>query len=153
MALLYLDTSALVKLYIQEPGTERMLELAHPDARNQLAILSLARIEFRAAVRRRAKLGDIDADVADQLIRGFTDHLGSMFQIQPINEVVLEEAAQLIDRYTLRAYDALQLAGCLALLSIVGEEVGVQFVSADATLCKAADDEGFGVVNPANPAG
>jgi predicted nucleic acid-binding protein len=61
LALLYLDTSALVKLYVQEQGTEKMLELAHPDTGNRLVILSLSRIEFRAAVRRRAKLGYIDA--------------------------------------------------------------------------------------------
>ena len=148
MALLYLDTSALVKLYVQEPGTERMLALAHPDANNRLAIVSLARIEFRAAVRRRAKLGDLDSVGADALIRSFMEHLASIFQVQPVNDAVLEEAAGAVDRHTMRAYDAVQLGGCLALRSTVGEEVEVQFVCADEQLVEAARAEGITVVNP-----
>jgi len=148
VALLYLDTSALVKLYVQEPGTERMLALAHPDAGNRLAIVSLARLEFRAAVRRRAKLGDLDAAAADGLIRGFVEHLASVFQVQPVNDAVLDEAAGVIDRYTLRAYDAMQLGGCLALRSTVGEDIEVVFVCADDALVEAARIEGITVINP-----
>ncbi len=148
MALLYLDTSALVKLYVQETGTERMLELAHPDTGNRLAILSLARLEFRAAVRRRARLGDIGPALADRLIHTFGEHLASSFQTQPINDVVLEEAAGVIDRYGLRTYDAVQLGGCLTLRTTVGAEIGIEFVCADEALLEAARAEGLIVVNP-----
>ncbi len=151
MALLYLDTSALVKLYVQEPGTEPMLALAHPDANHRLAILSLARLEFRAAVRRRVKLGDIEATVADMLIHSFSEHLATIFQVQPVNDAVLEEAAGVIDRYSIRAYDAVQLGGCLALRSTVGEEVDVQFVCADDQLLAAARAEGLPAINPCAP--
>jgi predicted nucleic acid-binding protein len=145
---LYLDTSALVKLYVQELGTEQMLALAHPDANHRLAIVSLARLEFRAAVRRRAKLGDIDSAVADALIRDFVQHLGSIYQVQPVNDAVLEEAAGVIDRHALRAYDAAQLGGCLALRAAVGEEMEVQFVCADEPLLEAARAERLAVINP-----
>lgn len=148
MALLYLDTSALVKLYVQEAGTERMLELAHPDDNHRLAILSLARLEFRAAVRRRAKLGDLDSMTADHLIRSFSDHLAGVFQVQPVNDAVLDEATGVIDRHAARAYDAVQLGGCLALRSTVGEEMEVQFVCADEELLEAAHAEGLAVANP-----
>lgn len=148
MALLYLDTSVLVKLYVQETGTEQMLALAHPDANHRLAIVSLARIEFRAAVRRRAKLGDIDSSVADALIRNFMEHLAGIFQVQPINDAVLEESAGVVDRHMMRAYDAIQLGGCLALRLTVGEDVDVQFVCADEQLVEAARAEGIAVINP-----
>lgn len=148
MALLYLDTSALVKLYVQETGTERMLELAHPDAGNSLAIVSLARIEFRAAVRRRERLGDIDAALADGLIQRFAKHLAGSFQVQPVNDAVLEESAGVIDRHGLRAYDGVQLGGCLALRSTVGTSIEVQFVCADQTLIEAAQAEGLTAINP-----
>jgi predicted nucleic acid-binding protein len=148
VAVLYLDTSALVKLYVREQGTDAMLQWAHPDAGHRLTILSLSRVEFRAAVRRREKLGDIDAGVADELVRTFGDHLASMFQIQPVNEAVLENAAMVIDRHTLRAYDAIQLGGCLVLHTMNGGEVELQFVCTDEVLLEAARTEGLTVINP-----
>lgn len=148
MALLYLDTSALVKLYVQEAGTEAMLTLAHPDANNQLAILSLTRLEFRAAVRRRAKLGDLEPLVADSLILSFSQHLASVFQVQPINDAVVEEAAGAIDRYGIRAYDAVQLGGCLVLRSTVGKDREFHFVCADQELLSAARADGIAVIEP-----
>lgn len=151
MALLYLDTSALVKLYVQEAGTERMLELAHPDAGNQLAIVSLARIEFRSAVRRRAQIGDIDAATAVLLIRTLNVHLATLFQVQPVNDMVLEEAAGAVDRHLLRAYDAVQLGGCLALQSTVAEDFETQFVCADGHLLRAAVADGLVVLDPCQP--
>jgi predicted nucleic acid-binding protein len=148
VALLYLDTSALVKLYVQEQGTELMLRLAHPDANHQLAILSLARLEFRAAVRRRAKLGDFEPLVADSLLMSFAQHLATVFQVQPINDAVLEEASGLIDRHGIRAYDAIQLGGCLALRDTVRGELEVQFVCADHQLLSAATNEGVPTIEP-----
>ena len=149
MAFLYLDTSALVKLYVRETGTERMLQLVHPDAEHQLAILSITRVEFRAAVRRRAKLGDIDSTLADELIRDFIDHLASIFQVQPVNDLVLNKATGVVDRHGVRSYDAIQLAGCLALRSTVGDEMETKFVCADNDLLRAAQGEGLPTINPA----
>jgi len=149
VALLYLDTSALVKLYVQEAGTERMLALAHPDTGNRLAILALTRVELRAAVRRRARLGDIDAPLANELIRTFNEHVANLFQVQPVNEVVLDEAAGAIDRHALRAYDAVQLGGCLALRATVGERFETHFVCADDALFQAALAEGLTAIDPA----
>jgi predicted nucleic acid-binding protein len=147
VALLYLDTSALVKLYVQEQGTEKMLALAHPDAGNRLVILSLSRIEFRAAVRRRAKLGDIDAKLADELISEFNEHVASVFQLQPVNEPVMDAAGAAIDQHYLRAYDAMQLGGYVALRTSLGEEVETVFVCADDNLLNAARNQGFPTVN------
>jgi predicted nucleic acid-binding protein len=149
VALLYLDTSALVKLYVIEEGTEQMLAIAHPDANNQLAILALARVEFRAALRRRQQMGDIPAETSDDLIKMFQGHCNSVLQVQPINELVLEAAIGVVDRQTLRAYDALQLGGCLALRRALELEDDLQFVCADAKLVDAARDEGLITVNPA----
>jgi predicted nucleic acid-binding protein len=146
---LYLDTSALVKLYVQESGTDLMLQLAHPDSNNQLAILSLTRLEFRAAVRRRAKLGDFEPLVADDLLLSFSQHFATVFQVQPVNDAVIEEASGVIDRHTIRAYDAIQLAGCLALRATMGGEADIHFICADQQLLKAARAEGIATIEPA----
>ena len=71
MAFYYLETSALVKLYVREPGTDRLLALAARSAENRLAILALAQIEFRSAVRRRERTGEIPSPIASQLLETF----------------------------------------------------------------------------------
>ena len=55
MALLYLDTSALVKLYVSEPGSERMMELASEDANHSPAISAITQVEFYSAIDRRRR--------------------------------------------------------------------------------------------------
>lgn len=149
MAILFLDTSALVKLYVREEGTDEMLRLSHPDLGNKLAILSVTRIEFRAAIRRRARLADIEQETANALIGQFVEHLSDMYLVQPLNETVLETASGVIDRHALRAYDGMQLAGCLTFRAAFGEDADMQFVSADDTLSCAARAEGLYVINPA----
>jgi len=73
LALYYLETSALVKLYVYEPGTDRLLGLTASDAGHRFAILSLAQVEFRAAIRRRQRVGEIPDSAADELSNPFAD--------------------------------------------------------------------------------
>ena len=147
MALYYLETSALVKLYVREPGTDRVLRLASRTANHRLAVLALAQAEFRSAVRRRQREGDIDERLATRLIQRFEQHLEARFLRQPVNELVLDKALDLIDRYPLRAYDAVQLAGCLVLKSTSTGEDPV-FVCAGRQLIAAAETEGLAALDP-----
>lgn len=147
MALCYLETSSLVKLYVREPGTERLLALAARAANNRFTILSLAQVEFRSAVRRREKNGEIPAGLATQLIASFQNHLESRFAVQAVNDFVLDLASMLVDRHALRAFDAVQLAGYLALKNTSGSEVPL-FVCSDQQLLSAAELEGASILDP-----
>jgi predicted nucleic acid-binding protein len=146
LAVYYLDTSALVKLYVRELGTEQMLQLAGSASGHTLAILGLTRVEFRAAVRQRQRAGDLPDDVANLLIARMEQHLQNLYLVQPATEAVIEEAAGVLDRHPLRAYDAVQLAGCLSLRSQLRERPS--FVCSDRRLLQAAEDEGFTVLDP-----
>ena len=147
MALYYLETSALVKLYIREAGTDRMLALADRTAENRLATLSLSKIEFRSAVRRRERNGEIPANIATQLLDAFDRHMQIRFLSQPVTETVLDVAAMFIDRHALRAFDAVQLAGYLGLKDSAGNTPPV-FVCSDQTLLAAAKQEGIPILDP-----
>jgi predicted nucleic acid-binding protein len=151
VATLYLDTSALVKLYVREDGTERMLAVAHPDAGHRLTILSLARIEMRAAVRRRSRQGDLSPAEADLLLDRLNLHLAAVLAVQPVNDLVLEQAAAAIDRHALRAYDAVQLGGFFALRIQLGGEFQCKFICADAELAAAARRDGIELVDLLDP--
>ncbi|MBI4441880.1 MAG: type II toxin-antitoxin system VapC family toxin [Acidobacteria bacterium] len=146
MALYYLDTSALVKLYVREPGTEQMVRLASPSSGHTLAVLALARVEFRAAVRQRERKGDVPHDAAGALIARMEEHLQNLYLVQLVTEAVVEEAAALLDRHALRAYDAVQLAGCLSLREKLNESPS--FVCFDRQLVRAAEREGLTVFDP-----
>jgi hypothetical protein len=65
-----------------------------------------------------------------------------------MSEAILDIACGLIDNHPLRAYDPIQLAGCLALRSSNANEHPV-FVGSDDNLLKAAEAEGLPVWNPA----
>ena len=147
MALYYLETSALVKLYVREPGTERLLRLASRAANHRLAVLALAQAEFRSAIRRREREGDIDPALAIRLIDRFEQHLQGRFIRQLVTDSVIEKALDLIDRYPLRAYDAIQLAGGLVLKTTADSAAPI-FVCADRQLIAAAEAEGLAALDP-----
>ena len=147
MAFYYLETSALVKLYVRETGTERLMALANRTHENRLAILALSRVELRSAVRRRERSGELPAPIATLILEAFKRHLEVRFVAQTVSEFVLDVASTLIDRHALRAYDAMQLAGYKALRSSTGNEVPV-FVCSDLALLRAAELEGIPVLDP-----
>ena len=142
----YLDTSALIKLYVEEEGTEQVVEATQDAADGRVIIVDLTPLEARSAIRRREREGDISAADADRVLRQIENDCSMTFLMQPSTSAVMEEAARLIDRHPLRAYDALQLAGCLVVRD--GMPGPVTFVCADSRLCDAARHEGLEALNP-----
>ncbi|MGB7584464.1 MAG: type II toxin-antitoxin system VapC family toxin [Terriglobales bacterium] len=150
MALYYLDTSALVKLYLREPGTEQMVRLAGRAAGNQLAVLSLSQVEIRSTLRRRERAGDITGAVVAHLLDAFQRHLEGVFLRQALTEAILDVACEMVDRHSLFTLDAVQLAGYLAVRTASGANTPI-FVSADNGLLRAAEAERIPVLNPLAP--
>ena len=149
MANVWFDTSALVKLYVTEKGTARVTGLIGDSAGFRAVILDIALVEARSAIRRREREGDISRSEADRILRRIDDDAASFFEVAPSGAAVLEEAARLLDRHPLRAYDAMQLAGCrIASRRAPGPW---KFACADARLCAAAEREGLTPENPIAP--
>jgi predicted nucleic acid-binding protein len=147
LSLYYLETSALVKLYVRESGTDQMLSLMTRPGSDNFAVLSLTRIEFHAAIRKRQRVGDIEKSLANRLIRRFNQDLKTEFFKQVISDSVLDAAAGLLDQYPLRAYDAVQLAGCVV-LKATPDGNDIVFVCADRQLVEAARSMGLQCLNP-----
>jgi hypothetical protein len=146
----FLDSSALVKLYVREPGTEQMLELAaKPDTR--FAALSITRVECRAALRRRQRARDIDEATTSAVLVRIEEDLRALFAVQPVDDNVLTGAMQLLDKHSLRAYDSMQLSAALN-FQVQGPASTVVFVCSDATLLQAARAEGALCFDPAQDA-
>jgi predicted nucleic acid-binding protein len=151
LSVYYLDTSALVKLYVREPGTERMLRLADPAGGHTLAVLGLARVEFHAAIRLRERLGDVTHEIAGQVLGAMEERGAKLLFNSTLPDLVIEEAVALVGRHALKAYDAVQLAGHILLRARLGRPA--TFVCSDRQLLKAAADEGMSVLDPTSETG
>lgn len=135
-----------MKLYVRESGTLQMLDLiADPEA-HRFAILSLARAELYSAIRRRERAGEISSILVAQLLNRFESHLETHYLRQSVSDSLLDLACGLIDRHPLRAYDALQIAGCLMLRTTAPEPL--VFVCADQRLLNVAQLENLTCMDP-----
>ena len=132
-----------MKRYIREPGTERTLSFLR-DPNNTFAALAVTQVE--SAIRRREKNGDLPGRIADHLLDLLQIHTRDEYAVLAITPQVIDLATAIIDRHTLRGYDALQLAAYLA-LKVFGGVKPTLFICADRALLRAATLEGADVVD------
>ena len=142
----YFDTSALLKLYIQEDGSDRLRRMLDQSEDNRVFILELTLLEARSALRRRERAREISTPDANRFLTQIDQDGKSRYFVEQISPQVTAEAHRLIDSHPLRALDALQLAGCI-LLSQTYHSPPI-FVCADYDLCDAATAERIPTINP-----
>jgi predicted nucleic acid-binding protein len=134
----YLDTSALVKLVLEEPGTEAVVTLWDQDSDRLASLLAYA--ELRAAVAAAGRSGRIPrSGAADARLE--TDTIWQRVIGVEIDESLVRTAGELAERHGLRAADAIHLASAIRV-----REAGTVFVSFDHRLREAAAAEGFAVL-------
>jgi predicted nucleic acid-binding protein len=143
----FLESSALVKLFVAEKGSDRMIHLAETSEDAMKLASSLAQIEVRSAIRRRQRGGDItESDAADALRqlelewRRLIEH--------PLTSSVVSHALAIVDRQFLRSLDAVQLATAIAAQASLPPGRQITFVCVDERLLKAAQAEGLKTLNP-----
>lgn len=140
--ILFLDSSALVKRYVQEAGTEAVLELIQQSA---LAVASrLTWLEVTSAVTRRTRGSALLR--ADEVIRALDDDFSVLIDIVEVTGSVIADARGFSRRHSLRAGDAVQLASVKEAKARYGE--GVSFICSDKKLLATARSEGFEAVDP-----
>lgn len=131
--ILFCDTSALVKLYIIEAGSEelkaRMLEA------EAVAVCRIAWAEAHAALSRRAREVPGDGDVIEQAKAALAADWPH-FVVMEIDQTLVELAGEYADTFALRGYDSIQLAAAFEAGRIALSPVF--FACFDARLNKAA---------------
>ena len=70
----YLDTSAFVKLYVEEKGSDVVRTLAEDYDSNELIISDLTLLEARSAIRRRERQADVSAEDAISILERMIAH-------------------------------------------------------------------------------
>jgi uncharacterized protein len=152
MSVYFVDSSALVKRYINETGSQWILNLCHPASNHDIVIAAIAGVEIIAAITRRARGGSIDAEDAAALCHQFRVDLETEYQVIDISDRIIAAAMNLAQAQGLRGYDAVQLAAACAVNSLCIENslLLVTLVSADNELNEAALREGLKVENPSH---
>ncbi len=146
MTTYFVDTSALVKRYIIEIGSKWVLSWIEPQANNVIAVSEIAYVEIRSAFARRVRDGSLSSGNAQRLKSDAEAHLRMEYLITPVDTGLLQIAGQMVDSYTLRTLDSIQLACAMRAQNIL--QVPLIFISADTNLLAAATAEGFTVDNP-----
>jgi len=136
--ILYLDSSAIVKLYVEEAGSGEGRSQAV--ASDVLVSTVLAEVEVLAAFARARRMGSLAVqaaiDVATQFLREWPE-----YRHVEVTASVVASAGRLAATHGLRAYDAVHLASSIELRTVVGEPV--VFATFDRMLWRAARESGL----------
>jgi predicted nucleic acid-binding protein len=143
MEFYFFDTSALVKRYYDESGTDTVDRLISSEIPTVISSLSV--IETTSAFRRKYNRDEITEDEMNALLGEFFREALDDFIIVPLDESLTQFSFELVTADDLRTLDSLQLS---AALSLATEEESPVFVCADTDLVSTAKQHGLDTVNP-----
>lgn len=143
----FFDTSALVKIYHQEIGSDIVLPIYN--GKDEIFVCELSKIEFASAVLRKFRNNEIELNTGLVLIDKFLSDLSIRFRIITLLPSLIDTAFDLItDHGKIRhlvTLDAIQLATFL----IIADD-NTLFVCADERLNQIVQKLSFRVLNMKN---
>jgi predicted nucleic acid-binding protein len=136
--ILYLDASALVKRYVDEPGSHRVHELIGRS--DEIGTSLIGRVEVVAALAKAMRVGALSPDDAEKMMAQFQTDWPDLVAIHTTNAVV-ELASTYAWEHGLRGFDAVHLAS--AMVWQIASNRTVSFATYDRQLWQAADTIGL----------
>jgi len=149
MTTYYLDSSAVVKRYVAEAGSDWVRAICQ-DAHNILFLAELTLAEVSSAFARRCRGGDITDEDRRNYLDLFIHDCAHDYHLIPIERPSIDRAVDLTQQHYLRGYDAVQLACALVANDrlIAAGLLPLTFVSADDDLVAAAIAQRLLAENP-----
>lgn len=142
---LYFDTSALVKYFHDEDGSDIIINLID-SGENDIWVLDLSRVEFYSAILRKYRLKEIDIHQFNESRNSF-DEKYTLFNIIYISQPIFDEAENLLIKYGfengLRALDSLHLSA----FNLIANE-DWKLVTSDDLMCKIVNVLEYDIINP-----
>jgi len=136
--LIFIDSSALVKRYVRETGSDLISRLMNDDS--DWVASELARLETRAAICRQGPEGAADSEAQRQLAQDW-----DRFHSVPIDAACLVSAQEIGCDHRVRTLDAIHLAAAMRMPGDVG------FLSFDQRQVEAALKLGLQVLPTSGP--
>lgn len=145
----FLDTSALIKRYVMEAGTDWLRLLLASKTENKFFIAQITPVELVSATSRRKREGSLSPRTSRAVRLLINRHLIRDYDVIRLTREVTQSAMDLLEVHTLRAYDSIQLASALNLQkAIESSAIPFVFLSADDRLLAVAHAEGLATDNP-----
>lgn len=145
---LYFDTSALVKFFHDEDGTDVVTNLILNEI-NTCWIIEIAHLELTSAVYRRYRNNEINDDQLAVVLAGLIKE-SLRFKTEPFNDLTVTEAMELMKQFGkshgLRTLDALHLAS----FKLIADHDWI-LVSSDKLMCSITEELGYSYINPGIP--
>ena len=141
--MIFMDTSAWVKYFIEEDGTEEIQKfiLNESDAKtNVFSASAVTYAEMLATLRRSFGGRRVTEDEYNQAVIAFKEQWENI-DIPEVNDALIEQSGALAQKYSLKGCDAFQLASALTIPADI-------FVNSDDDLYNAARDSGLTVWDP-----
>jgi len=136
--ILYFDTSALVKSYIKEAGSENVVELI--ESAETIGSSSLAKVEMAAALEKGVRHKWVARTNALKAWNGFLDDW-PFFTRLVVSAATIDRASALAWEYSLRGYDATHLACGLIWQETLDTQITI--ATFDRDLWRASDKAGL----------
>ena len=140
--IVYMDTNALVKNYVVEPGSNRLIKTWNQADAIAISIVGYA--EVLAAFHRKFREKSLSIDELEELICEFKDDW-NMFNKVDVKIALFPIVDRLLIKYQLRGFDVIHLSSCITLNEHVEDKV--VFVCADHLLLKSAEQERIATVD------
>ncbi len=137
--IVYLDTSALLKLYVEEAGREVVREAT--GAAEVAATSTVAYAEARAALARLLREGDFTEAEHRQVVERL-DREWRGYHRLAVSDLVARRAGELAQRHALRGFDAIHLASAARLEERFRD---LSFLAFDGRLLDAAKEASMSV--------
>ena len=141
--MIYLDTSALVKRYVKEDGSEIVGSIV--TQQKVIATSKLAYAEMLSALMRKHRAGEISPKSLEVALEKFGNDWDKIYVVE-FHDELLPGIKFLIRKYPLKGADAVHLSSALWLEKTTIEKV--TFVASDESLLKAARSERLKIINP-----
>src|SRR5438093_9306518 len=110
MAAFLFDSSALVKRYLDEPGSEWVRRVLHPSLGHDVVVAQTTPVELVAAICRRQHAGALPADDAEAAMADLVYDLAVQYDVLALSHPIVQRAMELCRQHSLRGYDGVQLA-------------------------------------------
>ena len=136
--IVYIDTSDLVKLYVDESGSDAIKEIVH-----KATVISTSKVayaEARSAFVRKQRDDGFSAKVLRKIVEDFNREWESYFLIE-VTDGLIRSAGDIAEKHLLRGFDSIHLASAINLKNKIGSEV--YFSSNDEKLNQASEKEGI----------
>lgn len=147
----YFDSSAAVKRYAPEKGSQWVKARVAPEAENVIYLGQIGIVEIAAALSKKVRTKELTQENYEAALRLFlADVQNEEYVTASLSDAVVQLAVDLTKRHPLRGYDAVHLATAVSLnAALLSAEIPpLVFVTGDRILREAAQSEGLVVDNP-----